>query len=205
MSQNMTQNASQMLAFLQRRRSVLARNMVAPGPDPQQLRDMLSAAARVPDHGKLAPWRFVILDDAAAVRLGALAHDRLRATDPDATPDRLAQETQRFQRAPCVIAVVSSPVDHPKIPANEQLLSAGAVCMTLLVAGQSLGFAGQWLTEWVSYDVDIQRALGLDAREAIAGFLYFGTAHTPPDERARPALDEIVTYGLPSANIGPNA
>jgi len=181
------------LAFLKRRRSVLARNMRAPGPDAGQLGDMLSVAARVPDHGKLAPWRFIVLADEARLDLGRVARAGL---PDDAGEAELSAAEIQFTRAPCIIAVLATPIVHPKIPRSEQLLSAGAACMNLLVAAQAMGFAAQWLTGAAAYDAEVKARLGGTPEDEIAGFIYIGTASEPPSERPRPALDEIVRYGL---------
>jgi nitroreductase len=181
------------LSFLKQRRSVLARNMTLPGPDAAQLEELLTVAARVPDHGKLAPWRFIVLEGAARAELGDVARDGLAETASDAE----AQAAQaQFTRAPCVIGVLATPVLHPKIPRSEQLLSAGAACMTFLTAAQAMGFAAQWLTGAAAYDDRVKARLGGTEEDEIAGFIYIGTASEPPSERPRPALEDIVTYGL---------
>ncbi len=174
------------IEFLQKRRSVMARNMTGPGPDAQQLETLLGIAARVPDHGKLAPWRFVVLQGDARGKLGAIA---AAALDDETV-------TAHYERAPCVIAVLACPVTHPKIPRSEMILSAGAVCMNLLTAAQSMGFAAQWLTGAAAYEDAVLKALGGKTGDEIAGFIYLGTASEPPSERARPALDDIVRHGL---------
>ena len=188
------------LEFLKTRRSVLARNMTTPGPSADVLRDILSAATRVPDHGKLAPWRLVVLQDEARVSLGKIAADALFAREEDKSVDAYATSAAQFLRAPCVIGVLACPRAHPKIPRSEMILSAGAVCMTLLTAAQSVGFAAQWLTGEVAYEPSVLQALGGEVSDEIAGFIYIGTATEAPSERARPALDDVVTFGLP--NLG---
>lgn len=174
------------IEFLQKRRSVLARNMTAPGPNEAQLRTLLSIAARVPDHGKLAPWRFVVLQGDDRAKLGAIA---AKALDDDSV-------AAHYERAPTVIAVLACPVAHPKIPRSEMILSAGAACMNLLTAAQSMGFAAQWLTGAAAYEADILKALGGQDGDEIAGFIYLGTATEAPSERARPDLDEVIRFGL---------
>ena len=174
------------IEFLQKRRSVLARNMTAPGPSDEQLRALLSIASRVPDHGKLAPWRFVVLQGAARRQLGEIA---AKALNDDSV-------TEHFERAPSVIAVLACPVAHPKIPRSEMILSAGAACMNCLIAAQSMGFAAQWLTGAAAYEADVLKALGGSDGDEIAGFIYLGTAVEAPTERPRPDLDEIVRFGL---------
>lgn len=174
------------LEFLKKRRSVLARNMTTPGPDSKQLREMLAIAARVPDHGKLTPWRFVVLEGEDRAKLGAIA---AKALDDDSVADH-------YMRAPCVVAVLACPQAHPKIPRSEMILSAGAACMNLLTAAQAMGFAAQWLTGSAAYQQAVLKALGGSDGDEIAGFIYLGTATEPPSERARPDLDDIIRLGL---------
>lgn len=187
---------SSTLEFLKTRRSVLARNMTAPGPSAEVLQDLLSAATRVPDHGKLAPWRMVVLQEAARAELGKIAADALAAKAETPSVDAYASAAAQFLRAPCVIAVLACPKPHPKIPRGEMILSAGAVCMTLLTAAQSAGFAAQWLTGDVAYERAVLTALGGTSGDEIAGFIYIGTAKEAPSERARPSLEEVVQFGL---------
>lgn len=177
-----------MLEFLKNRRSVLARNMTAPGPSAGMLRELLGVAARVPDHGKLSPWRFVVLEGPSRAALGEIAAAALGDED--------GAVAAQFERAPCVIAVLATPKAHPKIPRVEMIYSAGAACMNLLTAAQAQGFAAQWLTGPAAYEAAVLQALGGDAGDEIAGFIYIGTAQAPPSERARPKLDDIVQYGL---------
>ena len=184
-----------MLDFLKTRRSVLARNMVAPGPDSDRLRELLAAAARVPDHGKLAPWRFVVLEHEARGELGRIAAESVAPDDADAA-------AVQFERAPCVVAVLATPKPHPKIPRSEMILSAGAACMTLLIAAQAAGFAAQWLTGAAAYAPQVLAALGGKEGDEIAGFIYIGTASEPPSERARPDFDDVVSFGLPQPSAG---
>ena len=181
--------------FLSRRRSNLARHMSGPGPDREALDAMLETAARVPDHRKLAPWRFVVIEGKARERLGAALARRLRALEPGLPPKRYEIERERFLRAPTVVAVVSHPVDCRKgTPEWEQVLSAGAVCFSLLLAAQSRGFAAQWLTEWYAYDRAFLAELGLESGEKIAGFIYLGSTDQAPTERPRPDLADKVSY-----------
>jgi nitroreductase len=184
------------LEFLKTRRSVLARNMVEPGPSADVLREILTAATRVPDHGKLAPWRLVVLQEGARAALGKIAADALAGQAEDKSVDAYASSAAQFLRAPCVIAVLACPKAHPKIPRSEMILSAGAVCMTLLTAAQSLGFAAQWLTGDVAYEPAVLQCLGGQAGDEIAGFIYIGTPTQAPSERARPALNDVVQFGL---------
>ncbi|WP_428687290.1 nitroreductase family protein [Roseibium sp.] len=182
------------LAFLRKRRSHPSVTMTDPGPDDTQLQDILTIAARVPDHGKLAPWRFILFRaDKEGKRIGEwLAAHYERKTGPlDA--DQRDKELTRFTRAPVVIGVVSTATDHPKIPLWEQQLSAGAVCMNLVTAAAASGFASQWLTEWVSFDMEAARFLGARDGERFAGFVHIGTPTQPPFERPRPNLSDLIT------------
>lgn len=186
------------LAFLAQRRSTPIALLGAPGPDAGETEALLRLAARVPDHGKLSPWRFIVFAGPARERVGELLETRFAALNVDAGPDLRAAERQRFLRAPLVIGVVSRRLAGTKIPQWEQELSAGAVCHTLLLAAQAMGYAGVWLTEWCAYDAAFAAALGLvsDERvdERIAGFIYLGTARDAPAERERPDMARLVQH-----------
>ena len=177
---------AEMLKFLTTRRSVLARNMTAPGPSRDELRAILEVAMRVPDHGKIAPWKFIILEGDDRATLGAIAADALG--DEEAAT--------QFTRAPMVVAVLATPKAHPKVLRSEQILSVGAACMNLLVAAQSQGFAAQWLTGPAAYEESVKAALGGGAGDEIAAFIYIGTAAEAPSERGRPAYEDVVQTGL---------
>ncbi len=177
--------SAETLSLLARRRSTVAKDMTGPGPDAAQRDALIRLAARTPDHGKLFPWRFLTFEGAARSRFGALLEARFRELEPEAPPERLALERTRFERAPLVIAVISDVAENHKIPEWEQVLSAGAVCQTMLVAAGAMGFAAQWLTEWYAYDRAIKDALGLRSGERIAGFIYVGRAAAAPVERPR--------------------
>ncbi|OQW50914.1 nitroreductase family protein [Candidatus Raskinella chloraquaticus] len=181
------------LRLLSTRRSVSARNMTEPGPSAQQISDMLAIAARVPDHGKLVPWRFIVFAGEARVRAGMVLVAVHEAKGPVREED-LAFTRSAFERAPVVIAVISTAKAHPKIPVIEQTLSAAAAAMTLCHAAHASGFAANWLTDWFAYDDAAKASLGISAHETVIGFVYVGTAAEPPQERPRPALAEIVTY-----------
>ena len=178
----------EVLAFLATRRSASAVTLVEPGPSDDELADLLRLAARVPDHGKLTPWRFVILKSAAkaeyASRLEALANARGDA--------RAAAKLGKLKVPPIGVAVVSSPRPH-EIPEWEQVLSAGAVCTTLLYAAQALGYGANWITDWYAYDDEAKSILGLAPSEKVAGFVFIGTAKEPPQERERPDVTSLVT------------
>jgi len=187
------QPSEETLRLLLTRRSTTAGNLAEPGPDPDQLRAILTAAARVPDHRKLAPFRFIVLRGEARGRAGAAIAAAARADHPDFPEERIAFEGARFERAPVVVAVVSAVKDDGKTPEWEQVLCAGAVCQNALLAASASGFAAQWLTEWYGYDRRVLDALGIAEDERLAGFLYLGTAAEPPLERPRPDLDALVT------------
>lgn len=175
------------LSLLATRRSGKPRDLIAPGPDAGQLADILTIAARTPDHGKLLPWRFVTIADRAA--FADLLH-RAATGDPDA-PAAAALD-QFAHQAPVLVAVLSTPVRPHKIPIWEQELSAGAVCMNLLHAAHAMGFAGGWLTGWASYQPRILTELGGGEGDRIAGFLFLGTPAFALSERPRPEMDSIV-------------
>jgi len=183
------------LSFLSHRRSNLAKLMIEPGPDPDTLHDILTIAARVPDHRKLAPWRFIIFSGEARRDFGRHIEARFKEQTPEATPERTVFEAERLMRAPVVVAVISSPkVCKRGTPTWEQTLSAGAVGLNMLLAAQASGFAAQWLTEWIAYDDYIAQVLGLAEPERIAGFVYMGTAEQAPLARKRPNMTEIISY-----------
>lgn len=174
------------------RRSVSSAFLAEPGPDDDTLERILTAATRVPDHGKLAPWRFLLFRGNARAEFGGILAKALVGANPDATDQQLAFEKGRFLRAPLIIAVISCADPHVKIPEWEQILSAGAVCINLLHAAHACGYAAQWLTEWCAYDATVRTALGLEATEKVAGFIYIGTPSIVPEDRPRPDLTKIV-------------
>lgn len=175
------------------RRSAKALTMTAPGPDDAELETILRAGARVPDHGKLAPWRFILFKGEARAKFGEELARIHAAAQPGATEDQIAFEANRLSRAPVVVAVISRVTPGIKIPEWEQLLSSGAVCQNMLVAATALGYGAQWLTEWYAFDADVNKVLGLGENERVAGYLYFGSESVPKDERPRPELSEITS------------
>jgi len=178
------QESAETLALLARRRSTKIAHFTEPGPSSDEIDALIRLAARVPDHGKLGPWRFVVMEGDARERAGeALA--RVIASDEGVDELRLAAARNHFQRAPSVVMVISTAAPHPKIPEWEQQLSSGAVCFSLLIAAHALGYAGCWLTEWPAYDARTRAALGLADHERLAGFVYLGTAREQPTERVR--------------------
>lgn len=185
------------IEFLETRRSIPAAFLGLPGPDPAMLRRILTVAARVPDHGKLAPWRFILIEGEARIAAGeALAAIRL-SREQGLTADQLELERRRFASAPLVVALVSRLVPSTKATDWEQELSAGAVAMNLLNAAHAMGFAANWLTDWPVYDDGAGALFGLGDAERLAGFFHIGTPTTPPKERWRPELDQLVTMWSP--------
>lgn len=181
------------LDLLRRRRSVAPHFLGEPGPTSGELEALLAIAARVPDHGRLFPWRFLVIEGEARHRLGATIAAIFQADNPDADADRIATERNRLARAPLVVGVVSRASPHVKIPEWEQILSAGAVAMNLVIAANAMGFATSWLTEWFASDRRVLDGLGLAPEERIAAFIHIGRPLQAPAERARPDLADIVT------------
>jgi nitroreductase len=185
------------IALLKRRRSLAPANMTGAGPDAGEIETLLTIASRVPDHGKLAPWRFILFEGAARERAGQIALALKLADNPDLDEAGRAIEAKRFSHAPLVVAVISRAAPHVKIPEWEQLLSAGAVCMNLTIAANALGFVSSWLTEWCAYDRRFGEAIGLAESERVAGFLHIGRPNRVVEDRPRPALADIVTTFAP--------
>jgi nitroreductase len=181
------------LELLKTRRSVKPIELAAPGPTEAEIETLLKIASRVPDHGKLAPWRFILFEGEARASAGEAIALVFSTNRPDATPDQIDFERKRLARAPLVIAVVSRAGPHVKIPEWEQELSAGASAMTLVIAAHAMGYAASWITEWYAYDRRVLDALGLAANERIAGFVHIGRPAKPPEDRERPELTAIVT------------
>ena len=182
------------LELLKTRRSVKPMELTGPAPAQAEIDALLAIASRVPDHGKLTPWRFIVFTGDARLAAGEIIAKAFRANRADATPEQIDFERKRLARAPLVIAVVSRAAPHGKIPEWEQELSAGASAMSLVFAAHSMGYAASWITEWYAYDRGVLDALGLQANERIAGFVHIGRPARPPEERDRPMLDTIVTY-----------
>lgn len=181
------------LKLLTTRRSFKAVELTGPGPSAAELDTLLTVASRVPDHGKLTPWRFIVFEGEARLAAGEAIAAAFAAKYPDAKPEHVDAERQRLARAPLVIAVVSRAAPHGKIPEWEQVLSAGAAAMNLVLAAHALGYAANWLTEWYAYDRAVLDALGLAPHERIAGFIHIGRAPGPAEDRPRPPLNEIAT------------
>ena len=181
------------ISLLQTRRSLKPNELTGPGPSPAELDTLLAVASRVPDHGKLTPWRFIVFEGGARLKAGEAIAAAFVVKYPESKPDQIDYERQRLARAPLVIGVVSRAAPHVKIPEWEQVLSSGAATMNLVVAANALGFGAAWLTEWYAYDRSVLDALGLAAHEKIAGFVHIGRPVHAPDDRPRPALADIVT------------
>ena len=179
------------LDLLLSRRSCKARDLKGPGPSKEQLANILKAGARVPDHGKLSPWRFILFEGEARERFADILVNVL--AQEGATPSQADEWRIRATSAPVMIGVVSSARELIKIPVWEQELSAGAVCQNLLVAAHSLGFVGSWLTEWYAYHPVVKQKIGLKPGERMAGFVYIGTPAIVLEERPRPDMNAIVT------------
>jgi nitroreductase len=181
---NAAYESADALTLLARRRSAKVMQLAEPAPSDAAIDALIALAARVPDHGKLGPWRFVVIGGEARKRAGAALAEVIKG-DEGVDENRLAFVRDWFMRAPACIMVVSTAAPHPKIPEWEQLLSAGAACFSLLIAAHALGYAGCWLTEWPTYDARARAALGLADHERIAGFIYLGTPNEPVTERVR--------------------
>jgi nitroreductase len=190
--------APQTLDLLLSRRSGSAKRMKGPGPSDDQIRTLICAASRVPDHGKLTPWRFLIFKGDARAKFGEVLAGALQITEPAASEERLTQERARFLRAPVIVGVVSRYRDGTPIPEVEQLFSAGAACQTLCIAAHAMGFVANWITEWCAYSPAIREALGLERGERIAGFVYLGHPAEPLEDRPRPAFEQIAKEWTPS-------
>src|SRR6185437_3770474 len=185
---------SSTLDFLRARHSTPALQLGEPGPDAPQLRALLEAAIRVPDHGKLVPWRLVLLHGADRLAYGERLAQLHARVDPHVSPQKLSKERDRFEAAPLTIAVIARVEEnHPKIPAQEQLLSAGCVAHNLLIGAQSLGYGAQWLTGWSAYSCEAGELLVLRRNERLIAYLHIGTVRGATPERERPLPGDIVS------------
>jgi nitroreductase len=183
--------------FLNRRLSVPSRLLGEPGPDAATVEALVTLAARVPDHGRLAPWRFIRVAGEARHALGERLAALTKARDPDAAEAALEKDRGRFSRAPLVIIVVARLTPGHKVPEQEQLLSAGLAAYNLLLGAEALGFGAQWLTGWPAYDREVDALLGLTDNERIVAFVHVGTPTGPGVERPRPAAPELLTDFAP--------
>ena len=181
------------LEFLHSRRSRPAKTLTVPAPDRAALMPLLTAAARTPDHGKLEPWRFIVLEQDALRRLGALA--RVRGAELELDADKIDKIGAMFETAPLSVAVIASPKPSDKIPEIEQTLSAGAVCLALLNAALASGWGANWLTGWTAFDRPfLSQGLALDPQEFVAGFLHLGTQTSTPPDRPRPDIEALTDW-----------
>jgi nitroreductase len=181
------------IELLKTRRSMKPREMSGPGPSPAELDTILTIGARVPDHGKLAPWRFIVFEGDARQRAGEIIAGVFAKKNPQASPAEIEVEKKRLTDAPLVIGIVSFTKPHPKVPAWEQELSAGASAMNIVTAATALGYGACWLTGWFSFDRDVLDGLGLKSHEKLAGLIHIGSVTKPNEDRPRPALSDIVT------------
>ena len=179
---------------LMTRRSTGIAFLSEPGPSADELQVLLTMATRVPDHGKITPWRLVVFEGDARVQVGEKLAAIAARNNPELDDASLAIERQRFLPAPLTIMVISSPQDHPKVPKLEQLLSAGNVAFNLLHGAAALGYGASWVTRWYAFDEEASTMLGARAGEQIIGFVHIGTAKAAMDDRPRPALEDVVSY-----------
>ena len=196
----MLNDRSTPLSVLETRRSAKPREMVGPAPSVDELERLLAIAARVPDHGKLAPWRFVVVGEDQRAALALLLHDALDAEDPSATPAHHDKAEQFAHYAGALVVLVSAPVADHKIPLWEQELSCGAAGMNLLNGAHALGYVAGWVTGWAAYSPMV-RAAFCQANERIAGFIFIGHPGTPLIERPRPAMDAVTRRWSPPQAI----
>jgi len=183
-----------MIDLLSRRRSVPPAFLGGPGPSPDELETLLTIAARVPDHGKLQPWRFIVYAGEARLKASRIVEEAFLAANPNAEESARKKEASRFSQAPLVIGVVSIAATHAKIPVWEQELSAAAVCENLVIAATAMGYGASWLTGWYAYDADVVGKLGLREGEKVAGFVHIGKPTETIPDRPRPVLREIVSH-----------
>ncbi len=184
-----------LIHLLATRRSVKPDKLIEPAPSTGQLEQILTIAARVPDHKKLTPWRFIVFKGAARERFGAHVVEACQAEEKEPpSPVRLDMERNRLLRAPLVVAVVSRVVPRPGAPEWEQVLSAGASAFNLCLAANALGYGTSWVTEWIAYSPRIKAVLALAENERVVGFVHIGTPSEKPQERERPNLEDVVSY-----------
>ena len=185
---------SSLLSFLKTRKSASAKAMGEPGPTAGQLAEILQIAVRVPDHGKLSPWRFIVFEGQARAAIGKKFASRWQALHPEHGSETLKFVESFFLRAPVVVAVVSTAAEHPKIPVWEQQMSAAAVCFNMVLAAEALGFDAQWQSDWVAYDEGAKKDMGIAPSEKVAGLIYIGTSSIPLEDRPRPDAASLTTH-----------
>lgn len=182
-----------LIKILDQRRSSPSRTLHGPGPTADEVDQMLTSALRVPDHGKLVPWRFLRIQGDTRAALGELLVQRALELDADAPNAVIEKDRARFSYAPLIITVIARLTPNHKVPEQEQILSGGAVCFALLQAAQALGYGAQWLTGWAAYDLVITKRLGLIENERILGFIHIGNVDEMAPERVRPKLDDLLS------------
>lgn len=183
-----------LVEYLKLRRSIPAFQMREPGPDRAGIEEILRLAVRVPDHGKIAPWRFIVYTGDVRVQIGEKLLEMALERDPKLSGEMIQVERSRFTRAPVVIGVISTAAPHAKIPEWEQVMSAGAVCLNLLIAANAHGYVANWLSEWFAFDEKAFPLLGVAPGEKVAGFIHIGSTDFPAVERPRPELSDKVTW-----------
>ena len=183
-----------LIDYLGVRRSIPAFQMSEPGPEKAEIEEILRLASRVPDHGKIAPWRFIVYRGEERARIGEELLKLAIEKKPDLSDEMIAVERSRFTRAPVVIAVVSKAGPHVKVPEWEQLMSAGALCLNVILAANAHGWVANWLTEWFAYDERAFPLLGIEPGERVAGYIHMGSTSFPAIERPRPELSQTVTW-----------
>jgi nitroreductase len=192
-----TPTTPDLLRALDERRSVPSKQLGEPAPSDPVLLQMLRSASRVPDHGKLVPFRFVRVRGDARRQLGDILAARTEELDPEASTVTIEKDRNRFNSAPLVIVVVASLIPEHKVPEDEQWMTAGSVCFALLVAAQAYGFGAQWLTGWAAYDSLVAERLGLAETERVAGFIHIGTPKVEAPERERPDPAKLLSEWTP--------
>lgn len=191
-------SASDLLHLLEQRRSTPVASLGEPGPDPLQLQRIVATALRVPDHGKLTPWRLLSVDAAQRAQVAHWLAERHREIDPTVAESALEKDRKRFGDSPCWLVAIASIASTDRIPEQEQLLSAGCVCFSLLLAAQAIGFGAQWLTGWAAYDPGVRDYFGLAAHERIIGFVHIGRIVAAAPERARPTASDKLSRFVPA-------
>lgn len=178
--------------YLLTRRSVGIAFLREPGPSPEELKEILTIGTRVPDHGKLAPWRLILIEGDDRLRAGEKLAEIAKRNDPALDEAGLDMERRQFLPAPLTIGVIFSPRPSTKAPELEQLLSAGNVCFNLLNAAFALGYAASWVSRWFGFDTAAQQMLGAKGGEKFVGFVHIGTPVINPDDRERPSIEAVV-------------
>lgn len=183
-----------LIDYLKVRRSIPAFQMREPGPDRAVIEDILRLAMRVPDHGKIAPWRFVVYTGDVRADIGKALLKMALERDPNLSTEMIEVERNRFTRAPVVVAVISTAAPHAKVPEWEQVMSAGALCLNVIMAANAHGYVANWLSEWFAFDEKAFPLLGVQPGEKVAGFIHIGSTDFPAVERPRPELADKVTW-----------